>query len=273
MKSGKWLHLTGVFLATYLVALLIFLPATAANSLLQQVSDDRLLLGEVAGSFWSGQGALFIRPAPSGEPASQALSLGKISWQIAEIDILHARIGIKVRQNPPAKYNQDASKESADASGEALFHLSSGLLEVQQMDVTLSATTLSVLSPIIAAMAPGGVLRIRTQKFSHEKMGDAHRFDGTALLDWDNATLSDGRTAGNYRIALTGQEAALHGDLATKDGILDLQGKCSWRPGEAFRLNAHVRLLPGGDGTRNNPLLRSLCPKGGDQCTLAIGPF
>ncbi|MBS1196327.1 MAG: ral secretion pathway protein [Proteobacteria bacterium] len=246
-------RLFALFAAAYLLGLLIFLPAALVNTLLRQQSDGQLSLHESSGTLWAGQGRLSFQVQGAARP------LGMVSWKISPVHLLLATLQISI------------SQELDGAQGQALLMASPQTIELHQIDVVLPAAVLSTLSPSLMALDPGGNLRIRSENFKQNKAQGISRFDGAIVIDWERATLLQGREAGTYQISIRGNGSSLDGELATRDGALILDGQGNWRTGLPFKMNGHVRLSPDADTSRVMPLFRSLCPNGGSECAISVG--
>ncbi len=247
----KYWRLICFFGAAYLLGLVIYPPASLMNILLARLGDGWLSVGATSGSFWQGQGQLVVHGQ-----GTAAISLGRISWEISPAQLVLATARISLRQD----FEGTAGKLVLSAN---LL----GNIELRQVDVRLPATILSVASPAIAVMDPAGQLDIRSDAF---RVTGNRAFSGQAIIDWHTATLLQ-RDAGSYRLTLTGNGPAIDGDMQTRNGMLILDGKGSWKAGQPLKIDGRAGLAPGDKSVGIMPLFRMICPKGGNECRISRG--
>lgn len=241
------------FAAAYLLGLLVFLPASFVNRFLWQQTKGYLSLSETGGTLWSGQGKLTFGVNHAAQP------LGNISWKISPAHLLLATLKVSIRQ------------ELDGVQGKALLVASPQTLEMRQVDALIPAAVLSALSSSLTALDPDGKLRIRSDRFKQNQSQGGGNFEGAMVIDWERATLLQGREAGTYQIRIRGNGVSLDGELATREGPLIMDGKGSWRPGAPFKMDGHVRLSPTTHASRIMPLFRTLCPGAATECAIRAG--
>ena len=243
------------FLIAYTLGLLAFLPASLVSPLLAQFSNGMATLDTTSGSFWNGEGNLTIHGSGLDIPS------GRIAWKLSipHLFLLSAKISLE--------------QTYADSHGKALLIASPRSIELQHTDLTLPATLLSLSSPSLAILNPGGDLKIRSEQFRHEKKQGVDQFLGALRIDWDSATFLQGKNAGSYQAQIRGNAATVEGELTTRNGgALALEGKASWKAGTPFKLNSQIRLSPNNpDSSGIQPLFRALCPRGGNECRIVMG--
>lgn len=242
-----------VFFCAYASGLLFFLPASLLATLLPSLSQDGFTLTDVQGSFWNGEGDLNLHGG------GQTITCGRIVWNLALPRLLLGQAELAIGQNFEGR------------RGKAELTAGPRSVQFRHLDLALPAGLLSLSSPSLTVLNPGGTLVLHSKHFSYEKKQGVHQFDGLVHIDWDQATFLHGKNAGSYQVLLRGRAASLEGEWSTRQGLLLVDGKAVWTAGAPFKMNNRVQLAPHEDASAIEPLFRALCPRGGNECRMSLG--
>lgn len=248
-------QLFGVFIAAYFVALLALAPARLAGNLIERFSSGLLTMSQTVGSVWQGQGQLSIR-----NHEGKHFPLGLISWTCAGWPLLLAQLEINVQQT------------LENQSGQLTLRIAPDGVTISKLHAFLPAEPVVTLSPVLSVLSPAGKLEFSTEKFTVQRQASQLKYQGEILALWQPALFLDGVQAGAYRLQLRGNDSPLlEGDLVTLNGKLDLQGKIHLSEKNELRMNGRVRLAPGEESRRLQPVFRALCSDGLEECRLGSG--
>jgi hypothetical protein len=240
------------FCLTYLGALIILLPARLAESGVAQLTAGHLRLTQTSGRLWQGAGELDQRMADG-----RFLALGHIAWQVDGWSLAKGQISVALQQAIDQQ------------SGTLQLTLTAERLQLQNVHIHLPARPLATLSPMLAALAPDGRLEVKSDQFSVRHRESPVRYQGRLAVTWHPALFLDGVRAGSYDLELIGDDkTALTGDLRTRQGALQLDGKLEVNARQALLIDGRVRLMPGLESRRLQPVLRALCGNGQEGCLL-----
>jgi hypothetical protein len=120
-------------------------------------------------------------------------------------------------------------------------------IEIRNAILPLQAGILGELSPLLQPVQLSGQMLIKSDEFNLSKSG----FNGKAVADWTNAgsVFSSVNPLGSYRINLTGAGERLEVVLITTSGVLLLEGKGSFSPGQGLKFQATARAAPESKGS------------------------
>lgn len=209
MKRRRLRYLT-LGLLTYIVFLVVLLPAGWLGWGVARLSDSRVFIDNGRGTIWHGSGHLFVR-----DTKGTVQDFGRAEWDIDTLQLLLLRGQVRLRTSGP----------QSDIF--ATLRLTPWGLSLNDTRLSTSAALASTLYAAAGIFAPQGLLRVRTDRLAFGRDG----LKGKAEIYWDKAgsALSSVQPLGNYRLDLSanGKDAKLQ--LATVDGALDLSGQGRWQ--------------------------------------------
>jgi general secretion pathway protein N len=204
-----------VGIVAYLAALAATLPATWVSRALEQVSSEKLLLRDPAGTIWNGSARVYAR-----EHSGPPLELGELRWKTAWTGLLTGKLVADVAFGSAGK--------------PAHVELSPFGVSVQALDVSLPARALGSFAPGLETFGPEGVLRVRTDslRLDHESVL------GLAEIEWRQVRFSraPGLILGSHVARLRGGGSKVDIELGTLDGPLRLSGRGSWELKAGLRM-------------------------------------
>lgn len=227
----------GFFILFFLLAVAIQWPATWLAPWIDQASAGHWRLAAATGPLWDGNGILLVRAADNA-PWRNAQS---IRWQLQWRELWRGRINIATT------LEQGALRIVATPGG----------ISVEQLDVTLPAAEIAPQLPgALGRYGWTGSLNARSTDFQCGWNG--HACHGEIELLWNDAAVSEipGPALGDYRLRLVGEGQALHVDLATQRGRLQIAGKGEIS-GNGVSFNGEASAT-GSDSASLNALLATL---------------
>lgn len=227
-----------LFLLVFILALLVWMPATVLDAALRQWSGERLMLADAQGTLWRGAGQLLLRHE------HHFLPLGRYAWRIApRLDPAALEVRLETGERPAAVL--------------ALYPWRNELA-LEQAQLTLPAQLLPLLARPLSLYRLGGVLQLSGNRFS---LRPGH-YDGAVQLDWQAATsaLTDLNPLGDYRITLRGGDDRLDVGLETVQGKLLLQGTGRIAADGRLTMQGSARAAPGQEAALSD-LLHHIGPE------------
>ena len=202
-----WLYAL-VGLVTYLLSLIVFLPASWIAWLAHRASQGTVVLASPDGTWWRGEGDLIVR----GHAGSQ--SLGAVGWRVNPLPLFLGQLAVGVRG-------------LGDADGRASVRLGFNSIEVNEMRAVLPVQLAGLIYAPANFFAPTGQLQVMTQQFRV----DAGGLHGTADVLWRGAggRFTGAEALGDYRFAVEGRGEQAQLNLRTERGQLELAGSGQWR--------------------------------------------
>jgi general secretion pathway protein N len=218
----RW-HAPVFGLVMYAAVLIALAPATLIDGRLEQASSGRLRLAESQGSLWSGSGWLEVR-----EPGGGAGVAKRVAWRVLPESLLRARLIAEIRLER--------------AERPMLLGVSLSRVDITDVGVDLPATALGLGLPKLTPFRLTGEVRVDIPRLSIER----GRADGDATLRWRAAgsALSPVAPLGDYEVHFKAVGAAMHAELRTLAGPLQLDGKGTWGNGVAPSFAATARVPP-----------------------------
>lgn len=218
----RW-RLLAVGLGAYAIGLIATVPATWVDVGLQRASDGRLRLAEAQGTLWSGAGQIEFRDAAG------RIGVGKnIAWRFLPESWLRGRLVYEV------ELDQSATRFPVT--------ISLSRIELAHAHINLPATVLGLAVPALAPLQLTGDLLLHVASVSVARVG----MQGDATLQWRAAgsALTSISPLGDYELRVIGESTAVHAQLRTMQGPLQLDGKGSWATGgkPVFPATARVPL-------------------------------
>ena len=264
-----WPWVTAGALLGGLLGLLANLPASWLAHVLEQTTEQRLLLADARGSLWAGSAVAVLTAGPGSRDAS-ALP-GRLHWRLGlapgtvsafELQLQQAcciALPLRLRLEP--------------GFGRLRISLPAGRTEVGQWP----ASWLIGLGLPFNAVRPGGSLRLTGEAFAVEAVQGRWRVSGQAELEalGLSSALAPVDTLGSYRIVISGGQAqgsnadAARVTLQTLQGPLRMTGAGQW-----VGARLHFRGEASADapnGALLNNLLNLLGQRRGAVAVLAIG--
>ncbi len=210
MSKKRWL-LYGIFgLVSYLLFLIIEMPAAWFAWGLNHYTQGTVRLDPMSGSLWSGNGRLVIY-----YPQTTPHDFGQTEWGINPLWLFAGRVQLSLQTN-----NQDRKIKTKLGLAHNSFLLKDTEAEFPAAFVAQLYTPLSLISP-------QGKVRISTEDMTLSP----GKVDGVAALEWLNAgsSLSSVQPLGDYRLDITGIEKNANLKLTTLRGDLEFTGQGQWQ--------------------------------------------
>jgi len=237
----RW-QLLGVGAATYIIGLIVTLPATVVDAVIRRLSHDRVAVAEARGTLWTGSGQLEFRNADLRTGIAQG-----IGWNFLPQMLLRARLGWEV--------------ELAASRGHTIVSLTPSRVEFLNADIQLPAAALGFAIPALAPLDLRGELQLSATQVALESSG----IWSDAVMQWRAASsaLSAVAPLGNYELRVEGNGSEIQASLRTLQGPVQLDGKGSWSRGAAPAFRATARVPPE-LGPQLEPLLRLIAVQQGN---------
>jgi general secretion pathway protein N len=225
----------------YAIALLAFAPASLVDARLERASGGRLRLAEAQGSLWAGSGWIEVRDA-----GGKAGIAKPIAWRVLPGALLRARLAAEIRLGGDNKPFPIA--------------LSLSGIEIADAGVDLPAAALGLGVPKLAPLRLTGEVRLDIPRLSMER----GRAEGDATLRWRAAgsALAPVSPLGDYEMHFKAVGPAVHAELRTLAGPLQLEGKGAWASGAAPSFLATAR-IPAQQQEQLSPLFRLIAVERG----------
>ena len=191
----------------YLAALAATFPAPWVGHAIEMASERRLLLREPAGTAWNGSARLYAR-----QRSGALVDLGPVRWRASPGTLLGGKLAAELWLGEPAK------RTSVEAS--------SGGVTLRDIDLEFPGSLLSSFAPELAALGPGGAVRVRSDSVRVER--DA--LLGLAQVEWRGIRLARAQDLelGSHLARVRGGGSKVDIELATLEGPLQLSGSGSW---------------------------------------------
>jgi general secretion pathway protein N len=209
-------------------------PATLIDARLERASHGSLRLAEAQGTLWSGSGWIEIRDAQGRAGVAK-----RLAWRVLPASLLRGRLTAEVRLELAAK----PFPISVSLSG----------IEIADAAIDLPAAALGMGMPKLAPFRLTGEVRVNIPQLAFALRG----MDGNATLQWRAAgsALTPVSPLGEYEVRFKAVGPAVHAELRTLAGPLQLEGTGTWSNGErpSFLATADV---PAQHQEQLAPLLR-----------------
>ena len=194
---------------TYLVALIMTLPAPWVSRAVESFSKQILLLRDPIGTAWAGRGQLYAR-----QRSGDLLDLGVLRWNTSLSATFAGRLGADLTLGDGAKaMHLDLSPASTTIRG---------------LNLELPGKILASIAPGLEALGPQGRLLIRSD---HLRI-DANSILGLAEVEWRPVRLAraQGLDFGSHiaRLRGSGSGSKIDIEMATVGGALRLSGGGTW---------------------------------------------
>lgn len=210
---------------SFCVCLCIYAPAQLMGVAFNQFSGGRLDLANSQGTLWQGSAHVLLNNLAQ---PSEALDLGKVSWDTQPLQLLAGKFAVSVTHNQGAPF---------------WMTLDTSRLHIEHATFSLPTEIVSTLVPSLKAAALGGQLAIRCDNFSLTRQ----EILGQAEIDWNQASsaLSLLNPLGNYHTKLAGSGSGLTIQLSTLSaGPLIMQGSGRWSASEGLHFEGTAEAEP-----------------------------
>lgn len=202
-----------IFFAFLPIAAVVQWPASSLQGWTEQAGDGRWKIGGAQGTIWNGSATLLIADNGVGESAAgdgRWRPVQNVRWQMRGSELLHGRLAY----------------DTTFEQGSALIAISGGGVALEKLDAELPAAVLAgLMAGPVGRYGWNGMLQARSPRFSCSKDGQDCR--GELDIVWKDAGVAEipGPQLGTYLIHVVGEGSAVHFDLATLTGRLQIAGK------------------------------------------------
>jgi general secretion pathway protein N len=221
MKKIGWRSYT-LFAIAFIITLLVSAPATLLAWAVESGSKGQFVLANATGTVWQGSAIPAIR-----QRSGSMLALEKLHWDIAVLPLFTGKVVTLLRWDNVAQGLPMVATFSYNQ------------VELRNALLPLQAGILGELSPMLQPVQLSGQMLIKSDQFILSKSG----INGNAVADWTNAgsVFSSVNPLGSYRIDLAGAGERVDVTLITTSGVLLLEGKGSFAPGQGLKFQATAR--------------------------------
>ena len=224
--NGMGRYTIAFFIFAYLATLLITAPASLLDRYLQFVFQGRLTLANASGTIWNGSATPALRTKEG-----RLIALHALRWDVDALSPFTGKIKARLQWN-------DLTAPSAMEAA-----ISFNRIELQHAFFLLPARMLSEVSPILKPSQLRGQLQLQSEQLIFSR----HGIDGSAIIDWQQASsaLSSIDPLGNYRLTLNGAGGRINIGLSTTSGALLLEGQGSWSVARGLEFHGKAHASPG----------------------------
>jgi general secretion pathway protein N len=214
-----------ILLAFLLIAAIVQWPASAVQGWAERAGGGRWRIGGAEGTLWDGGATLLV--AEGGESMSAGgrwRAVQNVRWKLRARELLHGRLAY------------DTTLEH----GSVLLAVGGGGMALESLDAQVPAAVLAGMIPgAVGRYGWSGVLQARASSFSCSKQGQDCR--GQMEIFWKDAGVAQipGPQLGSYLIRVVGEGPAIHFDLTTLEGRLQISGKGEFGAG-GLRFNGEA---------------------------------
>lgn len=242
MKKTRWLIYVIFGLVSYLLFLIVEMPASWFAWGLNRYTQGTVRLDPTAGSLWGGKGRLVIY-----YPKTTPHDFGQAEWRINPFWLFAGRAQLSVQTS-----HQDRQIKATLGVARNSFML-------KDTEAELPAPFIARIYPPLSLISPQGNIRISTAKL----MLAPEMMEGAALLEWQNAgsSLSPVQPLGAYRLDINGAGETATLRLGTAQGALELAGQGEWQA-RTGRIRLNGSAVPRERAAELEPLLTLM---GNDQ--------
>lgn len=227
----------GVGLLSYLIFLIVFLPASWLAWGAARLSQGTIHIGTPRGTVWYGRGELQLHGVLG------AQSLGELQWRVNPLWLVLGRLQLAVRG-------------LGSPDGTAELQVARRRMQVESLQTTLPAQLAGLVYAPAGFFAPTGQLQVSAPALKL----DADGLHGNAEVLWRGAggRFTGDTSLGDYRIALEGRGETAAIKLDTVNGRLELAGTGQWRVAGDGEIRFTGHALPRSDAAQLEPLLNAL---------------
>ena len=240
MPSNRWRGLAylGAILCSYLLFLLITLPAYWADWLAIRASQNTVRIQQPEGTLWGGSGNLVIQSG--GQERMQT----RFTWSIQPLWLftgkLQARFGSRDVATPL----------------NATLRIGYRHVSISEVDAAVPVSVLSAFIPAIDLVAPSGRLQITTPQATLTPAG----LEGGLQLTWLGAGARMGGLSevGDYRLVVNGRGPTAGLRIETLRGDVGVTAQGEWQAQGEGLLRLTGNITPGNREQTLRPLLTML---------------
>ena len=213
-----------LLVTVYLGAMLIQIPSSFLNWVLDHYFEKKVTLASPEGSLWHGNAHLALNNLQS----HRSIDLGKIAWHVEPLQLLTGKLALNMTWNEgnPFWITIDASR----------FH-------IEHAAFNLPGQLVQFLVPVIGAAELGGVIKFHAENFSLTKTQMLGNFE----VSWDHVTspLSPINPLGNYTTSFAATDERIDIKLKTQSpGPLILQGSGQVGVNQPFQFDGSANAVP-----------------------------
>jgi len=221
MKKIGWRSYL-LFAMAFIFVLIATAPATVLSGIVENASKGQFVLANARGTIWHGSAVPAIR-----QHSGNLQVLERLNWDIALMPVFTGKLVVHLR------WDNFVQPEAM------VVTISYSQIELRNALLPLNASLLGELSPLLKPVQLSGQMQINSQLFTFSRQG----MSGNAIAEWTNAgsILSTVKPLGQYRIDLVGSGTRLEMTLTTTDGVLLLEGKGSFAPGQGLMFHGTAR--------------------------------
>lgn len=221
MKKIGW-RLYALFAMAFLFVLIATAPATVLSGIVENASKGQFVLANATGTIWHGSAAPAIR-----QHSGSLQVLERLNWDIEIMPMFTGKLVTRLH------WDNNVRPEPM------LVTVSYSRIELRNALLPLNASLLGELSPLLKPVQLSGQMQINSRLFTFTRQG----MSGIAVAEWTNAgsILSSVKPLGQYRIDLAGSGSRLEMTLSTTAGVLQLEGKGSFAPGQGLMFHGTAR--------------------------------
>jgi general secretion pathway protein N len=237
----KWLWIVGAALLA--LAVLVQFPAAWLAAQVARVTQERWRLAHPEGTIWRGRGVLYAQDRVSG----RSLAGRGVRWRVVWSALLQGRLSAQI---------------DLDDGGKALLSASMPGWSLEQLDASVPAAQMAVLLPTaLSDYGWSGSLGARGGPWRCSWSRPV--CTGQVEISWKSAATVQipGPPLGDYRLRLTAEGEALHFDLGTERGRLQIAGAGEFSAGR-MRFKGEASAT-GEDAGRLEAVLRAVGRPGG----------
>lgn len=235
--APRLLFYIGLGVLSYLIFLVVFLPAGWLAWGATKLSQGTVHIGTPQGTVWSGRGILQIHGALG------AQSLGDLQWRVNPLGLLLGRLQVRLRG-------------LGSGDGEAELQVARQYMQVESLRVTLPVQIAGLVYAPAGFFAPTGQLQLDVPRLEVNAKG----LHGNATVLWRGAggRFTGDTSLGDYRIEVDGRGETAGIKLATVNGRLELAGTGQWRVASDGDLRFTGHAVAKSDVAQLEPLLNAL---------------
>jgi len=240
MSTSRWRAFAyfGAILCSYLLFLIITLPAYWADWLVSRAGISAVRIQQSEGTLWNGSGNLVI------QSAGRELMQTRIAWELQPLWLFTGKL--------QARLSSRNSDPPLNATIRAGFHH----LSIQGVDAMLPVSVIGLFNPAVALMEPTGRLQITTPQFTLTPDG----LEGDMQLTWmaAGARLGGLSEIGDYRLVVNGRGPKTEFRIDTLRGDVGINATGEWQTQGDGLLRLAGNISPGSREPALLPLLRAI---------------
>lgn len=253
MFTSRWraLAYSGAILCSYILFLIITLPAYWADWLVNRAGLGAVRIQQSEGTLWNGSGDLVIQG--TGRERMQT----RIVWELQPLWLFTGKLQVRL------------SSQNSDPALNATIRVGYHHLSIQEVDARLPVGVIGLFNPAFALMDPTGRLQITTPEMTLTSTG----LEGGMQLTWlaAGARLGGLSEIGDYRLVVNGRGPKAEFQIETLRGDVGITAQGEWQTQGDGLLHLTGTISPGSREPALIPLLRTLnAQKNGGQYTWTL---